>query len=75
MHQRSRSPKVGDPAPRTCISMLIRSFPENQLLCQQAAEVAKQLGHIGIHIPSLFRIARGIVGEPEHRTSKIATFL
>ena len=33
------------------------------------------LGHISIHTPSLFRIERGLVGEQEPRTSKIAIFL
>ena len=81
MHQRSRSLIVGDPAPRTwkksyfCISMLTRSLPENQVWCQQAAVVVMQLGHTTIDTLTLFRIERGLVGEPELRTSKIAIYL
>ena len=55
--------------------MYICLLPQNQLLCQQAAVVAKQRGHISIDIPSLIRFERGLVAEPEHRTSKIAIFL
>ena len=55
--------------------MYICLLPENQRLCQQTAVVAKQLGHISIHTPSLIRIERGLVGEPGPRTSKSATFL
>ena len=58
-----------------CISMYICLLPENQLFCQQAAVDAMQLGHISIHMPSLFRIKRVLVGEPEPQTLKIATFL
>ena len=43
--------------------MYICLLLENQLLCQQAAVIAKQLGHISIHIPSLIRIEGGLVGE------------
>ena len=50
-------------------------LPEGQLLCQQAAVNAMQLGHISIYKPSLFWIEFGLVGEPEPRILKIATFL
>ena len=55
--------------------MHICLMPQNWILCQQAAVVAMQLGQISIDVPSLIRIERGLVGEPEHRTSKIAIFL
>ena len=45
------------------------------LLVQQTSTAAMQLVHILIHIPSLNRNDRGLVGERGSQTSKIATFL
>ena len=50
------------------ISMYMCLLRQNQLLCQQAAILAMQLGHISIDVPSLIRIERGLEGEPRPRT-------
>ena len=47
--------------------MYICLLPENQHLCKQTAVIAKPLGCISIHIPSLIRIERDLVGEPGPR--------
>ena len=58
-----------------CISMYICLLHRNHLLCQQAAIPAIKLCQISMHIPSLIRIERGLVGKPLPRNWKSATFL
>ena len=48
-----------------CISMLMRSLPLNQLLCQHAVTTAVQSCHVSIHIRSFIKVERGLVGESE----------
>ena len=50
-------------------------LPQNQLLWQQAAVVAKQPAQISIHISSVIRIERGLEGEPEHRNPCISIYI
>ena len=55
--------------------MYVCLLPQNQHLCKQVAIITMHPDHIGIHIPPLIRIERGLEWESGRRTSKMFTFL